>query len=83
MILLSLPTSNNFVLFVLAKILGESAWGVLLRPPWSWLLLWPLQFIGTQLLWILDFCYLGTCYPLQEVLVHYLLFAFVLYTKIH
>jgi hypothetical protein len=83
MILLALPTSNNFVQFVLAKIPGQSACGVLLRPPWQWLLLWSLQFNGTQLLWILDFCYLGTCYFLQEVLVHYLLFVFVLYTKIH
>jgi hypothetical protein len=79
MILLALTTSNNFVQFVLAKIPGESAWGVPLRLSWCWLLLWSLQFTRTQLLWILDFC-LGTCYLLQEVLLHYLLFLFVLYT---
>ena len=83
MILFAHPTSNNFVQFVLAKIPGEYAWGVLLGPPWCWLLLWRLEFIGTQHLWILNFCYLGNFYLLQEVLVHYLLFVLVLYTKFH
>jgi len=81
-ILCVLPTSNSLVQFMFTKIPGESAWVVLCRQPWCWLLLWQLQYITTQLIWILDLWYPGTCYHLQKVVVHYCLFVFsVLYTK--
>jgi hypothetical protein len=57
---------------------------VMFRPFWCWLLLWPLQFVRTEPIWILDFCYSGPCYLMQEVFIHTFLFVFsVLYTKMH
>jgi len=71
-LLFSLPiTTNNFFEFVYSEILGESAWQVLFRPPWCYLLLWQLKVIRTGLTWILDFWYPGPSYFVQEVLVHY------------
>jgi hypothetical protein len=83
-ILLALPTSSSFVQFSFAEILVESAWWVLFRPSWCWLFLWPLQFIRTALIGILDFWYPGPYYLMQEVLIHYFFFVFsVLCTKMH
>jgi len=43
--------------------------GLLFRPLWCWLLLWPMQFIRTGVNWILDFRYARPCYLMQEVFV--------------
>ena len=41
----SLPTTNNFFKFEYSEYTGESAWGVLFRPPWWCMLLWQLKVI--------------------------------------
>jgi len=63
MILLALHSSNNFVQFMFVKIPGESAWGVLFRPPWCSLILWQLKFIELDSLqfWTFDISELAFC----------------------
>ena len=74
--LLAFPTSISFVKFGFAEISLKSAWWVTFRPPRCWLLPWPLQFIRTGPIWILDFCCSGPCCLMQEVLIHTFLFVF-------
>ena len=73
----SLPTTNNFFKFVYSEITGKSAWRVLFRPPWCCLLLWQLKFIRIGLTTILDFWYPGPSYLVQEVLVLYFFFLYL------
>jgi hypothetical protein len=61
--------------FVFAKIPWESAWDVLFRLPWCVLLLCPFKFIRTELTWVLDFWYIGSCCLMQEFLALYVLFV--------
>jgi len=58
-LLLALPTSNNFAQFMCAEIPGVSAWAVPFRLPWCRLLLWQLQFIRAGF-WAFDVQVLAT-----------------------
>ena len=79
---ISLPTTNNFLIFVYSEITGESAWRVLFRLTWCCLLLWQLKVIRIGLIMILDFWFPGPSYLLQEDIVLYFFFVCtVLYTK--
>ena len=81
-IILALPTCNSFVQFVFAQSLYSLPGGLLLRLPWCWLLLFPLQFIRTGLIQILDFGYLRPWCFMQEVFILYFLLVFsLLYTN--
>jgi hypothetical protein len=62
-----LPATKSFSKFMYSEITEESAWRVLLSPPWCCLLLWQLKVIRIGLTLILDFWYPGPSYLAQEV----------------
>ena len=75
-LLLPLSTISSFFKFVYCEIPGESAWRVLFRPPWCYLLLWQLKVIRTELTSVQNWTHFSSGLLISRTFLPHVLYFF-------